>query len=302
MDATPERYGHLRAPWPPPPAPGSCTDLGSRFDVLTGCVSIFRRLRDFPSGRFRLAGPGRWYRPLTCLRRVRSATSSGMDATPALFRPTQSPLVASLLHQAPVSSTGLGSIFRSSRCFPSVALTSRLPVVDPGHSLASDSLRRVKPATSSGVDATPALFRPTQSPLAAVLLRQAPPSVVTARCRGDFRSVGLGETFRCFRGFPSRRFHLAVPNLDGGLHDTAFDRLAPVSSDRVLGMHATPLPPGGRVPPGRQPTCARFLLSSTRAIARPSLSPEPCRLASRRFSISVVRLSTSRFSGPRRPR
>jgi hypothetical protein len=129
-----------------------------------------------------------------------------MDATPALLRPTQRPLVASLLHQAPVTSTGLGSIFRNSRCFPSVAFTSRLPVLAPGHSLAFDSLRRVKSATSSGMDATPASFGPTQRPLAAVLLRQAPPSVVTARCRDDFRSAGLGEAFRCFHSFPLRRF------------------------------------------------------------------------------------------------
>jgi len=136
-----------------------------------------------------------------------------MNATPALFGPTQNPLAASRLHQDPVSSTGLGSIFHSSRRFPSVAFTSRPPVVAPGHSLAFDSLRRVKPTTSSGVDATPALFRPTQSPLAAVLLRQAPLSVITARCRGDFRRVGLGGAFRCFRSFPSRRFTSRFPTL-----------------------------------------------------------------------------------------
>jgi hypothetical protein len=198
-----------------------------------------------------------------------------MDATPASFRSTQNPLVASLLHQAPVSSTGLGSIFRSSRRFPSVAFTSRPPVVDPGHSLAFDSLRRVKPATSSGVHATPALFRPTQSPLAAVLLRQAPLPVIASRYREDFRFVGLGGAFHCFRSFPLRRLHLAVPNLIEAFHDTAFDRLAPVSPGRVLGMRATPSPPGGKVPPGRQPTCARLLLSGTRAIACTSLSPEP---------------------------
>jgi len=37
------------------------------------------------------------------------------------------------------------------------------------------------------------------------------------------------------------------------------------------------------------------------AISHTDLSPEPWRLSSRRFSISVVRLSTSRFSGPRGP-
>lgn len=50
------------------------------------------------------------------------------------------------------------------------------------------------------------------------------------------------------------------PLLDVGLYDTAFDRCEPVSPDHVLGLHVTPPPPGGEVPPGRQPSCARFLL------------------------------------------
>jgi len=113
--------------------------------------------------------------------------------------------------------------------------------------------------------------------------------------------LGSAMTFHRFRGFPYRRFHLAVPIRWWRPHDTAFDRLASVSPDRVLGMHATPLPPGGRVPPGRQPSSARILLCSAPTISRTSLSPEPCRPSSRRFSIPVARLSTSRFSGPRRP-
>jgi hypothetical protein len=122
------------------------------------------------------------------------------------------------------------------------------------------------------------------------------------RYRDDFWSAGIGEIFHRFRGFPSRRFHLTVPiRCCQRPHDTAFDRLASVSPDRVLGMHATPRPPGGRVPPGRQPSSARILLCSARPITRTSLLPEPCRHSSRRFSISVARLSTSRFSGPRRP-
>jgi len=171
------------------------------------------------------------------------------------------PLRCSGQHRAPWSPaactrllfrlTGLGSIFRSSRCFPSFAFTSRLPVTDPGHSLAFDSLRRVKPTTSSGMDATPALFRPTQRPLAAVLLRQAPPSVVTARCRGDFRSAGLGGAFRCFRSFPLRRFYLAVPSPDGGLRHCFRSLCAGVVRPRPRyarypsssGRKSTPWPP-----------------------------------------------------------
>jgi len=87
-------------------------------------------------------------------------------------------------HQAPVFSTGLGSIFHSSRCFPSVAFTSRHPLDYPGPSLAFHSLRRVKSATSSGMDATPVSFGPSQSPLAAVLLRQVPRAIVTTPLPG----------------------------------------------------------------------------------------------------------------------
>lgn len=36
--------------------------------VPTGCDSTFHRFRGFPSRRFRLAGPGLGYRPLTCFR------------------------------------------------------------------------------------------------------------------------------------------------------------------------------------------------------------------------------------------
>jgi len=208
-----------------------------------------------------------------------------MDATPVLFRPAQSPLVASRLHQVPVSSTGLGSIFRSSRCFPSVAFTSRLPVVDPGHSLAFDSLRRVKSATSSGMDATPALFGPTQRPLAAVLLRQAPPSVVTARCRDDFRRAGSGGAFRCFRSFPRRRFHLTVPNPDWGLTtllSIAQRRCRPAASSVCT------LPLSLRV--GEHPLAANHP-------APGSCSAAPLRLLARAFRLSPADLprGDSRF-------
>jgi len=110
----------------------------------------------------------------------------GMDATPDSSGPNQCPLAASLLRQAPTSPTRSCSTFHCSHSFPPVALTSRFLVFKMGHSLAFDSLRRVKSTTSSGLDATPVSFRPSQSPLAAVLLRQAPLSIVTARCRGDF--------------------------------------------------------------------------------------------------------------------
>jgi len=110
----------------------------------------------------------------------------GKDATPDSFGPNQCPLAASLQHQAPTSPTRSCSTFRRSHSFPPVAFTLRFLMFKMGHSLAFDSLRRVKPATSSGMDATPVSFRPSQSPLAAVLLRQAPLSIATARYRGDF--------------------------------------------------------------------------------------------------------------------
>jgi hypothetical protein len=109
-------------------------------------------------------------------------------------------------------------------------------------------------------------------------------------------SVRSGRIFRGFRRFPSS---LLLPR--GGPdrcckpYDTAFDHFAPVSSDRILGLHATPVPRSGTVLPN--------LSSGSRN------SSHPCERA---FRLSFVGLSSiSRFpsanfqprgiSGPSRP-
>jgi len=181
----------LRAPWPPPPAPGPYTPNSVRLLRIrsTGCDSTFHRSRSFPSLRFRLAGPGLstgHSLAFDSLRRVRSTASLRLGCYPCLIQAESEPPGRQRLHQAPVRIVGSVAIFRSLRCFPSTAFTSRIPSTITGHSLAFDSQRCVKPATSSGLDATPESFRPNQSPLAAVLLRQVPPSIVITRSRGDF--------------------------------------------------------------------------------------------------------------------
>jgi hypothetical protein len=62
-------------------------------------------------------------------------------------------------------------------------LSSRLPSFDLSHSLAFDSLTPCEVDGILGLDATPESFRPNQSPLAAVLLRQAPTSIAFSRYR-----------------------------------------------------------------------------------------------------------------------
>lgn len=51
--------------------------------------------------------------------------------------------------------------------------------------------------------------------------------------------VGLLSDFRDLRRFLPTAFTSRLPILDQA-YDTAFDRYVPVSSGRVLGLHATP--------------------------------------------------------------
>jgi len=64
---------------------------------------------------------------------------------------------------------------------------------------------------------------------------------------------GRAEISPAFAGSRSVRFILADtrPLLEAPRH--YFRSLRPVSPDHVLGVHATPFPPGGKVPPGRHP-------------------------------------------------
>jgi len=94
------------------------------------------------------------------------------------------------------------------------------------------------------------------------------------------------------------------------LQDPTIDRGPRHSFRSLMAGVARPRPRDGRYPsssrrkrtPWPPPTSTRLLLCGTRAIARSDLSTESRRSSSRRFSNPIVRLSTSRFSGPRRPR
>jgi len=191
MHVTPERYGQAQSPL----AASTCArSLHAEFIAIAS--NSFDRVRlDFsPLSRLPIAslsprGSRPKYRPLTCFLFASSCEVDGITPVRML------PLSHSGRVRAPWSPTSapgscsyrrVGSIFRSLRCLPSTTFTSRIPSTIPGHSLAFDSQRCVKPATSSGLDVTPESFRPNQSPLAAVLLRQVPPSIVITRYRGDF--------------------------------------------------------------------------------------------------------------------
>jgi hypothetical protein len=63
-------------------------------------------------------------------------------------------------------------------------------------------------------------------------------------------------------------------------HDTTFDRFGRCRPTRVLGLHATPLPLGGKVPPGRH-------------------HPAPGSYSRVRHYCQTFRLSVERFSSPR---
>lgn len=204
-----------------------------------------------------------------------------MQATPQLFRPAESPPVA-------VHAPG-------SHAFPRVRIrlltagplsTSRfpsLPYVSPIH-LLSRRLRPVNPATSSGMDVTPDPLRPSQRPLVS-----SPGLLVCGwRASAPLFRVQVPPTFHNLRCFLSAAFTSRVPNLDQA-YDTAFDRCEPVSSDRVLGVHATPVPyQAGSEPPGNQPRSQPVF-------------PECARLSSRTTLASRRAAFTSRFSGPRGP-
>jgi len=163
--------------------------------------------------------------------------------------------------------TGLGSIFRSSHCFPSFAFTSRLPVIDPGHSLAFDSLRRVKP-TTCWVCTLP-LIRSGR------IRTPWPPSACTRlpfpsrlfRCRSRFVVGQVRRPFRrLFTDFRAVYFPLAgVLSVDTGLTtllSIALRRCRPATS---CGLDATPVPRSGTVLPSYT---AGFLAVSCRSSFR----------------------------------
>jgi hypothetical protein len=84
--------------------------------------------------------------------------------------------------------TGPGVIRLSAAlaAFRRSAFSSRVPSVDLSHSLAFDSLTPCEVGDILGLHATPVPFRLDQSPLAAVLPRQAPASIALSRYRWSF--------------------------------------------------------------------------------------------------------------------
>lgn len=130
-------------------------------------------------------------------------------------------------------------------------------------------------AASSGLDATPVSFRPSQRP------QVSSPGSLVVHC---FR-------FRChrlstvFRRFPPAAFTSRLrPLLPGLRHCFLFTLAAVVRPHHPVRM--LPLSRSGRV---------RAPWSSAQV---PRFSPKFCRHSSGRLPISVVSLSTSRFSGP----
>ena len=155
----------------------------------------------------------------------------------------------------------------------------------------------MKSATSSGLDATPALFRPTQRPLAAYRLRQAPTSIGGPPLLGHLCGrPGPAELSSAFADSRPVIFASRHPSVDIG-HTTllsfALSRCRPTASSvctlpLALWVDKDPLAPG------QAPTvCARL---EERAF-RLSAADFP----RARISVPIVRLSTSRFSGPRGP-
>jgi len=97
----------------------------------------------------------------------------------------------------------------------------------------------------------PGSLRLSQRPLASIrhqvprIHRSTPlPGLLCGR-------AGWAELSPAFAGSPSVLFILAEtrPLIEASRH--YFRSFRPASCDRVLGKHATPFPPGGKVPPGR---------------------------------------------------
>lgn len=152
--------------------------------------------------------------------------------------------------------------------------------------------RRVKSTTCSGVHVTPESFGSIQNPLGAYRLPQAPTTIAVLRYRNRF-VVGWVRLDFCptFIELPSRQLPpRGRPYRCHRPYDTAFDRFASVSPDRILGLDATPvslsetvLPGSGRVPATAPTSCeAVFRLSADRIS---SIS----RFPSAAFNLAVLR-------------
>jgi len=174
--------------------------------------------------------------------------------------------------------------------------------------LAFDSPRRVKSTASSGLDATPDSLRLSQRPPASIrhqvplyIHRSAPlPGLLSDR-------AGSAELSPAFTGSRSVVFILAEtrPLIEATRHH--FRSLRPVSPDHVLGLHATPIPPGGKVPPGRlQPAPGSYcgiqrLLVGPFVLSAADFPRGECSIPVARSLLRCLQAFPSRGSGPRRP-
>jgi len=206
-----------------------------------------------------------------------------MDATPALFGPTQSPLVAIHLHQAPVSLDVAivllnwgGTGFHRLASNPVGPRSPRgSPLRSQAIHLLSIRLRRVKSTASCGVDATPALFRPAQSPLVAIRLHQAPLSIgVPPLPEHLYVRPGWAELSSAFADSRSVVFALRRPFADRGL--TTLLSIA-LSRCRPTACSVCTLPLALRV--GKDPLAASPGSHCCTRLLGTSLSPEPWRLS-----------------------
>jgi hypothetical protein len=160
------------------------------------------------------------------------------------------------------------------------------------------ALRRIR------VHATPWMFRPPKSPLAAVLQHQALALSVIVRCRTRLVRSGSGDRFRRSRGFPGRRASASrLPDAGTSLRYSAFSRSRLCSSATCSGLHATPRSSGlsERPPAAFHQHRAPIAVDYSRLIVRRSLrvAPEPFQpQARRRFRRSLSgRFPRRRLSG-----
>jgi hypothetical protein len=106
---------------------------------------------------------------------------------------------------------------------------------------------------------------------------------------GALCSVGPGWSFRNFRCFPSSRFNLTDPSVvDVGL--TTLLSIAGAGVARPRPRYARYPFPSGRESTPWPPSILRQVPTVESALSN-RLTPDCCRLSSRRYSISVVRLS-----------
>jgi len=102
---------------------------------------------------------------------------------------------------------------------------------------------------------------------------------------------GSGCAFPNFRWLRRSPFHpFGIPTVDRG-SATLLSIAWSASPDRVLGVHATPFPPGGKVPPGRHQPAPGSYCSIRRLMSDLSIERRTIFLFARRLRFPSSRLS-----------